>query len=61
MPGGDGTGPDGKGPKSSNKGWPERYNQDQGQGRKKGGGCSGKGLDRGSQRNDRGDRYQGKK
>ncbi len=59
MPGGDGTGPDGKGPKSSNKGWPERYNQDQE--RKKGGGRIGKGLGRGSQRNDRGNRHQGKK
>ena len=24
MPRGDGTGPDGKGPKSKNKGWPDR-------------------------------------
>ena len=27
MPRGDGTGPDGKGPKSKNKGWPERYDK----------------------------------
>ncbi len=27
MPQGDGTGPDGKGPKSSNRGWPERYDK----------------------------------
>jgi hypothetical protein len=33
MPRGDGTGPDGKGPKSTNKGWPSRYPQGQGQGR----------------------------
>ncbi len=33
MPGGDGTGPDGKGPKNVNKGWPERY--EHGQGRRK--------------------------
>jgi len=25
MPRGDGTGPDGKGPKKENKGWPRRY------------------------------------
>lgn len=25
MPRGDGTGPDGKGPKKKNKGWPRRY------------------------------------
>lgn len=25
MPRGDGTGPDGKGPKRTNKGWPQRY------------------------------------
>jgi len=27
MPRGDGTGPDGKGPKKENKGWPRRYNE----------------------------------
>lgn len=29
MPQGDGTGPDGKGPKRENKGWPKRYGQGQ--------------------------------
>ena len=32
MPRGDGTGPDGKGPKKQNKGWPKRYGNGQGQG-----------------------------
>ena len=32
MPNGDGTGPDGKGPKRLNKGWPERYARNQGAG-----------------------------
>lgn len=30
MPQGDGTGPDGNGPKSVNKGWPRRYETNQG-------------------------------
>lgn len=30
MPRGDGTGPDGKGPKKQNKGWPDRYGNGRG-------------------------------
>lgn len=35
MPRGDGTGPDGKGPKKTNKGWPEKDGRGKGR-RKKG-------------------------
>lgn len=55
MPGGDGTGPDGNGPKSVNKGWPRRYPQpqrDQGSGRGQGLGRRGQGLGRGLRRRD---------
>jgi hypothetical protein len=37
MPNGDGTGPDGKGPKKENKGWPRRYGNGQQTGPGKGG------------------------
>jgi len=36
MPNGDGTGPDGKGPKTTNKGWPERTGRGKRQGRGRG-------------------------
>ncbi len=54
MPGGDGTGPDGKGPKSVNKGWPDRYEQRKRENLNRGKGM-GKGLRRqdGSCRNNR--------
>ena len=41
MPKGDGTGPDGKGPKSQNKGWPEKKRDSSGAGKNKPqkGGC----------------------
>ena len=42
MPKGDGTGPDGKGPKKQNKGWPEKDGNGQGYGR--GRRCKGKCL-----------------
>ena len=40
MPRGDGTGPDGKGPKRENKGWPARDGR--GQGRNRAGGAGGR-------------------
>lgn len=43
MPNRDGTGPDGKGPKKTNKGWPEKDGSGKGQGGGKGrGGGKGK-------------------
>lgn len=39
MPNGDGTGPDGKGPKKDQKGWPDRYQE-----KKQGLGRCGRGL-----------------
>lgn len=44
MPKGDGTGPDGKGPKQTQKGWPKRDGSGQGGNRKGGRGQGGGGL-----------------
>jgi len=57
MPGFDGKGPDGNGPKQVNKGWPRRYGNPQGQGRGQGGrgrgqGQGGGGFGRGIRRRD---------
>ena len=35
MPRGDGTGPDGKGPKEKKRGWPERDGRNRGKGRRR--------------------------
>lgn len=42
MPRGDRTGPDGKGPKKENKGWPSRDGRGNGQGGRKGQGGGGR-------------------
>lgn len=48
MPKGDGTGPDGKGPKKTNKGWPKRNGTGRGNGKcKRDGSCRSGGVSNG--------------